>query len=121
MRKEKYDLDEAALRPYFKLENVRDGGVFETANRLWGGLQFKAKTDYPKYHEDVEVYEVLEADGSHVAVLFMDFFPRASKQGGAWMSSFRKQSVAQDGEFVTPIITTNFNFTAPLLPANQHF
>lgn len=111
LRKEKYDLDEAALRPYFKLENVRDG-VFETANRLWG-LQFKAKSDYPKYHEDVEVYEVLEADGSHVAVLFMDFFPRASKQGGAWMSSFRKQSVAQDGEFVTPIITTNFNFTAP--------
>lgn len=111
LRKQKYDLDEAALRPYFKLENVRDG-VFETAKRLWG-LQFEAREDYPKYHEDVEVYEVKEADGSHVAVLFMDFFPRASKQGGAWMSSYRKQSRTEDGEFVSPIITTNFNFTAP--------
>ena len=111
LRKEKYDLDEAALRPYFKLENVRDG-VFETANRLWG-LQFEARNDYPKYHKDVQVYEVLEADGSHVAVLFMDFFPRASKRGGAWMSSFRKQSKTQDGDFITPIITTSFNFTAP--------
>ena len=111
LRKEKYDLDEAALRPYFKLENVRDG-VFETANRLWG-LRFEPRADYPKYHKDVEVYEVLEADGKHVAVLFMDFFPRASKQGGAWMSSYRKQSRTQDGEFISPIITTNFNFTAP--------
>ncbi|MBU1369952.1 MAG: M3 family metallopeptidase [Bacteroidetes bacterium] len=111
LRKEKYDLDEAEMRPYFKLENVRDG-VFETAQRLWG-LQFEARSDYPRYHEDVQVYEVKEADGSHIGVLFMDFFPRASKRGGAWMSSFRKQYRSADGEMVTPIITTNFNFTAP--------
>jgi len=111
LRKEKFNLDEAEMRPYFKLENVRDG-VFETANRLWG-LQFVPKPDYPKYHEDVMVYEVTEADGSHIGVLFMDFFPRASKRGGAWMSSFRKQYRTADGEMVTPIITTNFNFTAP--------
>jgi peptidyl-dipeptidase Dcp len=111
LRKEKFDLDEAEMRPYFKLENVRDG-VFETANRLWG-LQFVPKPDYPKYHNDVQVFEVTEADGSHIGVLFMDFFPRASKRGGAWMSSFRKQYRTAEGEMVTPIITTNFNFTAP--------
>jgi peptidyl-dipeptidase Dcp len=111
LRKEKFDLDEAEMRPYFKLENVRDG-VFETANRLWG-LQFVPKPDYPKYHEDVQVFEVTEADGSHIGVLYMDFFPRASKRGGAWMSSFRKQYRTAEGKMVTPIITTNFNFTAP--------
>jgi len=111
LRKEKFDLDEAGMRPYFKLENVRDG-VFETANRLWG-LQFVPKPEYPKYHEDVQVYEVTEADGSHIGVLMMDFFPRASKRGGAWMSSYRKQYRSANGEMITPIITTNFNFTAP--------
>lgn len=111
LRKEKFDLDEAEMRPYFKLENVRDG-VFETANRLWG-LQFVPKPEYPKYHEDVQVYEVTEADGSHIGVLMMDFFPRASKRGGAWMSSYRKQYRSANGEMITPIITTNFNFTAP--------
>ncbi|MDD4374782.1 MAG: M3 family metallopeptidase [Bacteroidales bacterium] len=111
LRKEKYDLDEEEMRPYFKLENVRDG-VFETANRLWG-LQFVLKPEYPKYHDDVLVYEVTEADGSHIGVLMMDFFPRASKRGGAWMSSYRKQYRTAEGEMVNPIITTNFNFTAP--------
>jgi peptidyl-dipeptidase Dcp len=111
LRKEKFDLDEAEMRPYFKLENVRDG-VFETANRLWG-IQFVPKPEYPKYHEDVQVYEVTEADGSHIGVLMMDFFPRASKRGGAWMSSYRKQYRSANGEMITPIITTNFNFTAP--------
>lgn len=111
LRKEKFDLDEAEMRPYFKLENVRDG-VFETANRLWG-LQFVPKPEYPRYHEDVQVYEVTEADGSHIGVLMMDFFPRASKRGGAWMSSYRKQYRSANGEMITPIITTNFNFTAP--------
>ncbi len=111
LRKEKYDLNEAQLRPYFKLENVRDG-VFETANRLWG-LKFIPRPEYPKYHEDVQAYEVTEADGSHIGVLYLDFFPRASKRGGAWMSSFRKQYRTADGEMVTPIITTNYNYTAP--------
>jgi peptidyl-dipeptidase Dcp len=110
LRKEKFDLDEAQLRPYFKLENVRDG-VFAVANKLWG-LKFTLRTDLPKYHPDVEVYEVSEFDGSHIGLLYMDYFPRESKRGGAWMSSFRKESIT-NGKKITPIITTNYNFTAP--------
>lgn len=110
LRKEKFDLDESQLKPYFKLENVRDG-VFDLANKLYG-LQFVLRNDLPKYHNDVEVYEVLEADQRHVGILYMDYYPRASKRGGAWMSSFRKQSRLK-GEMITPIITTNYNFTAP--------
>lgn len=111
LRKEKYDLDEEQLRPYFKLENVRDG-VFALAGKLWG-LKFVPRTDLPKYHPDVEVYEVTEADGRHLGILYKDFFPRDSKRGGAWMNSYRKQSRA-GGREVSPVITTNYNFTAPL-------
>jgi len=110
VRKEKYDLDENALRPYFKLENVRDG-VFSLAGKLYG-LKFKPRNDLPKYHPDVEVYEVTEADGKHVGILYMDYFPRASKSGGAWMSNFREQSI-RNGRFVHPIVTTCYNFTPP--------
>lgn len=110
VRKEKYDLDENALRPYFKLENVRDG-VFALAGKLYG-LKFNPRNDLPKYHPDVEVYEVTESDGSHVGILYMDYFPRPSKSGGAWMSNFREQSI-RDGQFIHPIVTTNYNFTAP--------
>lgn len=110
VRKEKYDLDENALRPYFKLENVRDG-VFALAGKLYG-LKFNPRNDLPKYHPDVEVYEVKESDGSHVGILYMDYFPRPSKSGGAWMSNFREQSI-RDGQFIHPIVTTNYNFTAP--------
>lgn len=111
LRKEKYDLDEEALLPYFKLENVRDG-LFEVCNRLWG-LQFEGINDIPKPHEDVQAFEVKEADGSHVGVLYMDFFPRASKRGGAWMSTYRKQYKIEE-ENITPVITTVFNFTKPV-------
>ncbi len=110
LRKEKFDLDEEQLRPYFKLENVRDG-VFAVANKLWG-LKFIQRNDLPKYHPDVEVYEVQEADQTHIGILYMDYYPRESKRGGAWMSSFRKEYV-DNGKKVTPIITTNYNFTAP--------
>ncbi|MBW7848381.1 MAG: M3 family metallopeptidase [Bacteroidales bacterium] len=110
LRKARYDLDEELMRPYFRLENVRDG-VFKTASNLYG-LQFVKRDDLPKYHPDVEVYEVKEADNSHVGILYMDFFPRSSKRGGAWMSSFRKVSNV-NGQHIAPIITTNFNFTAP--------
>jgi len=110
VRKAKYDLDESEVRPYFELTNVRNG-VFEVTNRLFG-LTFEERNDIPKYHEDVQVFEVKEANGDHVGILYMDFFPRPSKRGGAWMSSFRKQSAA-NGEKVTPVITTNFNFTKP--------
>ncbi len=111
LRKEKFDLDESQLRPYFKLENVRDG-VFELCTRLWG-ITFEERNDLPKYHPDVQAFEVKEADGTHIGILYKDFFPRGGqKQGGAWMSSFRQQSRI-DGELVTPIITTGYNFTPP--------
>jgi peptidyl-dipeptidase Dcp len=110
LRKEKYDLDENQLRPYFKLENVRDG-VFALAGKLWG-LKFIERSDLPKYHPDVMVYEVTEEDGNFIGIMMMDFYPRESKRGGAWMSSFRKQYYV-DSQRISPIVTTNFNFTAP--------
>jgi len=110
VRKAKYDLDEEEIRPYFKLENVRDA-VFQVATNLWG-LTFTPLNDMPKPHPDAQVFEVKEADGSHIGVLYMDFFPRASKRGGAWMSSFRKQ-YRDNGKMVTPVITTVYNFTKP--------
>ena len=110
LKKEKYELDDEILRSYFELGNVRKG-AFNVATKLFG-LQFIEKTDIPKYHEEVIVFEVLEKDGSHVGILYMDFFPRASKRVGAWMSSFRKQ-YRKDGEEIHPVITTNFNFSKP--------
>ena len=106
LKKAKYDLDEEMLRPYLKLDNVIEG-VFSVANKLWG-LQFVERTDIPKYHEDVKVFEVQEADGSHIGILYTDYFPRASKRGGAWMNSFRKQA-----KNVTPVICNVGNFSKP--------
>ena len=110
LRKEKYDLDEELLRPYFKLENVRDG-AFMVANKIFG-ISFKEINNVPKYHHEVQSFEVLEKDGSHIGILFMDFYPRESKRGGAWMSEFEGQ-YKKDGKNIDPIITTNFNFTKP--------
>jgi peptidyl-dipeptidase Dcp len=110
LRKQKYDLDEEALRPYFKLENVRDG-AFMVANKIYG-ITFKEINDVPKYHPDVQSFEVLDKDGSHLGILFMDFYPRDSKRVGAWMSEFQGQ-YKKDGKNIPPIITTNFNFTKP--------
>lgn len=110
LKKEKYALDEEMLRPYFKLENVR-AGAFEVATKLYG-ITFSERTDIPKYHEDVQVYEVKEADGTHIGILYTDYFPRASKRGGAWMSAYRKQ-YKKDGKNVTPVITNVCNFSKP--------
>jgi peptidyl-dipeptidase Dcp len=107
---QKYDLDEEAIRPYFKMENVLTG-MFGVANKLFG-LQFKELSNMPIYQEDVKVYEVLEADGSHVGILYMDFYPRASKGGGAWMTNFREQS-KKNGENIPPVILMATNFTKP--------
>lgn len=110
VRKEKYNLDEEMLKPYFQLENVL-AGVFDVSNKLFG-LSFNKRDDIPVYHPDAEAYEVVDENGDHVAVLYMDYHPRASKRGGAWMSDFRGQYV-MDGEKVYPIITINCNFTKP--------
>ena len=110
LKKAKYDLDESMLRPYFELERVR-GGLFDTVNKLFG-ITFVERTDIPVYQEDVKVYEVHDADGSILAIWYSDYFPRASKRGGAWMSSFRKE-YRENGERVVPIIYNVGNFTKP--------
>jgi len=111
LRKKKYDLDDSALRPYFKLENVVDG-AFTVANRLYG-LTFEEITDIPKYHEDVKVFEVKDADGSHLGVFYTDYFPRASKRGGAWMNNLRDQ-YRQNGKDIRPVIANVGNFSKPI-------
>ncbi|MFC1557400.1 M3 family metallopeptidase [candidate division KSB1 bacterium] len=110
MRMEKYDLDEEALRPYFKLENVRDG-AFMIANRLYG-VTFEEMTDIPKYLDEVKTFEVKDADGSHLGIFYVDYFPRSSKRGGAWMNSFRKQS-RPEGKEIHPVICNVCNFSKP--------
>ena len=111
VRKEKFDIDESEISQYFEINNVRDG-IFMVVEKLWG-LQFIERSDVPVYHPDATAWEVLEADGTHLGILYMDMHPRASKRGGAWMSSYRKQYVDQDGRFVHPVITIVCNFTAP--------
>jgi len=111
VKKAKFDLNEAELKPYFELTNVIKG-VFDLANRLWG-ITFEERIDIPKYHTDVKTFEVKDKDGSHLAILYTDYFPRESKRGGAWMDAFRKQHVTRDGKFVHPIIYNVGNFTKP--------
>lgn len=110
LRKEKYDLDESELRPYFSLKDAKNG-LFSVLKNLYG-IQFKKNDEIPVYQKDVEAYEVQESNGRLIGILYMDFFPRSSKQGGAWMTSFRKQHV-EKGENIIPIISVNFNFTKP--------
>lgn len=110
LRKEKYALDEEALKPYFMVDNVRDG-AFLVANKLYG-ITFKPSSEISIYHKDVQAFDVIDADGSFIGVLYLDYFPRASKRNGAWMGSFRKQSV-KNGEFVNPIIYNVGNFALP--------
>lgn len=111
LRKEKYDLNDELLKPYFPLEGVKQG-IFDVCKNLYG-ITFTQREDIPVYHSEAMAYEVKEANGDHIGVLYMDFHPRESKRGGAWMSSYRKQSVSQDGKKVTPVITIVCNFTKP--------
>jgi len=91
VRKERYALDEAALKPYFELNKVLKDGVFYAANRLYG-ITFKERKDIPVYHPDVKVFEVFDQDGSPLALMYFDYFKRDNKNGGAWMSNFVNQS-----------------------------
>ena len=109
-----YSLSAEELKPYFQLESCIDA-VFGLASRLYG-ISFKELDDVPVYHEDVKVYEVKDADGSHLALFYADFFPRASKRGGAWMTDFRGQSI-RDGVEYRPFITIVCNFTKPTADA----
>lgn len=110
VRAEKYAVDDTALRPYFELDQVRDG-AFWVANRLYG-LTFAPLDDMPKPHPECQVFEVKEADGSHCAVIYLDFHPRPSKRGGAWCGGFRAQNRSH-GREVDPIINLVCNFTRP--------
>lgn len=110
LRKSKYDLDENELRPYFTLDNVRDG-AFAVANRLYG-ITFTPIDKIPLPHPDAQAFEVKEADGSHVGVLYMDFYPRESKRQGAWCGTYRDHQVT-DGREITPVVTIVGNFTPP--------
>lgn len=110
LRAEKYALNAEELKPYFSLENVREG-IFMLTNRLYG-LRFELRKDLPVYHEEVQTYEVKEADGKHIGILYMDFHPRASKRGGGWMTSFRQQEVKK-GQKISPVISIVCNFSRP--------
>lgn len=109
VRKARFDLDQETLAPYFQVEAVRDG-VFELAHRLWG-LSFSERHDLPRWHPSQQAFEVTESDGRHLGILYLDFFTRESKRGGAWMNSLRSQQ-RLDGA-VSPVVTVNFNFPPP--------
>lgn len=109
-KKAKFDLDENQVRPYLKLENVRNG-VFYVANKLYG-ITFTQLDNLPLPHPDAQAFECKDKDGSHLGVLYMDFFPRASKKGGAWCGSYRSQTY-KDGKKVAPVVTVVCNFTKP--------
>lgn len=110
LRKAQYDLDDSQLRPYFKLENVQQG-MFTLAGKLWG-IRFAERKDIPVYHPDVRVAEVRDRDGSLLGILYMDFFPRDNKQGGAWSGAFRG-TFYREGARVVPFATLVGNFTKP--------
>ena len=110
LRSEKYSLNDEMVRPYFKLENVTNG-VFGLATRLYG-ITFVENKGIPVYHPDVKAYDVLDKDGSYLAVIYTDFFPRAGKRSGAWMTSFKEQYV-KDGADSRPHVTITMNFTKP--------
>ena len=109
VRKEKYDLDDAALKPYFELNKVLTDGVFYAANQLCG-ITFKRRTDLPVYQPDVMVYEVFDKDGSQLGLMYFDYFKRDNKSGGAWMNNFVGQSKLLGTK---PVIYNVANFTKP--------
>ena len=109
-KKAKFDLDENQVRPYLKLENVRDG-AFLLANKLYG-ITFTPIKDIPLPHSDAQAFECKDKDGTHLGVLYMDFFPRASKRGGAWCGTYRSQTY-KDGKRLGPVVTIVCNFSQP--------
>ncbi|WP_293912609.1 MULTISPECIES: M3 family metallopeptidase [unclassified Sphingobacterium] len=111
IRKKRFALNEEDIKPYLSLQSVREG-AFSVANKLYG-LTFVALNNIPVYHPEVEVYEVKDKDGSHLGLLYADFFPRASKKGGAWMTSYRSQ-YRKEGKRVAPVISIVCNFTKPI-------
>lgn len=110
IKKAKYDLDDEITRPYFKIDNVMEG-MFYVANRLYG-LTFTKRNDIPKYHADVNTFEVTR-NGKHVGILMIDNYPRPSKRGGAWCGTFRSQRRDIKGKMIYPVVTMVTNSTMP--------
>ncbi len=110
VKKEKYALDESMLRPYFKMENVRQG-AFNVASKLYG-IKFIPRKDIEVYHPDVEVFEVQESNGKHIGVFYSDYYPRDGKRSGAWSGGFRGQSNIE-GKFIIPLNYNVGNFSKP--------
>ncbi|MEF9949823.1 MAG: M3 family metallopeptidase [Mucinivorans sp.] len=113
LRKAKYDLNEDELRPYFSLDNVRQG-IFTLTNKLYG-VSYKELPDAPKYNPECQVYQVNDSDGSVLGVLYLDFYPRPGKRVGAWCTSFRDQSYV-NGQKIYPVVSIVCNFTRPTAP-----
>ncbi|MBR1716685.1 MAG: M3 family metallopeptidase [Paludibacteraceae bacterium] len=111
LRKEKYDLNEEELKPYFELNNVRKG-AFDLAHKLYG-INFEKLEDMPVYNPEVEVFKVTEADGSLVGILYTDYFPRAGKRPGAWMNNIMSQYIDAEGVDHRPVIINVGNFNKP--------
>ena len=112
LQERKFNLNDEMLRPYFELENVKKG-VFGLATRLYG-ITFKKNPDIPVYHKDVEAYEVFDKDGSYLAVLYTDFYPREGKRSGAWMTCYKEQWIDEEtGENSRPHVSLVMNFTKP--------
>lgn len=111
LKKAKYEVDDELTKPYFRLEKVVQG-IFDVASRLYG-LQFKKRDDIPVYHEEVQPYEVSDANGNLVAVFYADFFPRSGKRDGAWMTSYRSQYKNSKGDNIRPLVSIVCNFTKP--------
>lgn len=109
VRKEKYDIDESEIRPYFELNRVLENGVFYTMNRLFGA-RFEERNDLPVYHPDVRVFNVFDEDDSQIGLFYADYFARDSKRGGAWMNSFVSQSGLLNQK---PVIVNVMNITKP--------
>lgn len=110
LKMKKYDIDDEKLKPFFRLENV-EKAIFDLAGRLYG-LKFTENKSIPVYHGEVKTMEVLDEDGSHLAILYTDYFPRPGKSGGAWMTSFRDQR-KENGSDIRPLISIVANFTRP--------
>ena len=109
VRKEKYDLDESEIKPYFEVQTVLEKGVFFAAEKFYG-ITFKKRTDLPVYHDDVVTYEVFDKDGKSMALYYLDFYTRSNKNGGAWMNNFVEQSHLMGTK---PVIVNVFNYQKP--------
>ena len=111
LKNRKFDFDEEELRPYFELNRVKQG-IFGLATRLYG-ITFRENKDIPVYHPNVQAYEVYDKDGSYLAILYTDFYPRPGKRSGAWMTSYKEQWIEENGENSRPHVSVTTNFTKP--------